>query len=229
MADMNRRPLIAVVTLNQQVTAPTAPIVALAGAGAGNVDNGAHRVKVTFVTAVGETAAGTQSSVVTVVDKTVNGKVAISAIPVSTDPLVTGRKVYMSDVAATGFFLLSNGTIANNTATTLTANDSDATLVAATAAPATNTTTKASLLSDLLTAAGFPAILVFFQLILSPVSGTAVLSTNANIAAEADGFPLDNSANFYKAGGGDFVSALGQYLFSATPNQKVAVYARPIF
>lgn len=231
MADMNRQPLIAVVTLNGSVTAPTAPTVALASPAApGNVDDGAHRVKVTFVTAAGETEAGTQSSIVTVVDKAVNGKVAISAIPVSADPLVTGRKVYMSDVAATGFFLLSNGTIANNTATTLTADDADATLVAATAAPSTSTATRASLLSTLLTAAGFPAILVFFQLTLaSPVgdTGNFVLSTDADIATEAEGFPAEGF-NLYKQGSGDFVPAMGQYLFSETPGKKVAVYARPM-
>ncbi len=38
--------------------APTVVAAALAGAGAGNVDNGAHRYLATFVTADGETDAG---------------------------------------------------------------------------------------------------------------------------------------------------------------------------
>lgn len=224
------QPVIGIITLDGQVTTPTAPTVALAGAGIGSVDNGAHRVKVTFVTGVGETEAGAQSGVVTVVDKTADGKVAISNIPVSASALVTGRKVYMSDVAGTGFFLLSNGTISNNTATTLTANDSDATLVASTAAPATNTTTAAKALQAALIAAGLTGIPSFAQLILSPVAGGGVsLSSNANIAAEADGFPLGDSTNLYAVSMADPVESAGQYLFSATVNQKVAFYARSIF
>src|SRR5438105_3620811 len=74
-----------------QEPAPAAPTAALAGAGAGNVDNGAHRYAVTFVTAVGESQAGTVSAAATVVDKTTNGKVALSAIPVG-GSLVTSRK-----------------------------------------------------------------------------------------------------------------------------------------
>src|SRR3989344_5689951 len=62
--------------------APVAPTVALASpAVAGNVDNGAHRYLVTFVTADGETEAGAISAAVTVADKTVNGKVELTAIP----------------------------------------------------------------------------------------------------------------------------------------------------
>jgi hypothetical protein len=61
--------------------APTALTCALAAAGAGNVDNGAHRYLATFVTADGETDAGAISAAVTVLDKTTNGKVALSAIP----------------------------------------------------------------------------------------------------------------------------------------------------
>lgn len=225
-------PVMGTITLDDQVTAPTAATVALAGAGSGNVDNGAHRVKVTFITDVGETAAGTQSSAVTVVNKAADGKVAITAIPVSTSPLVTGRNVYMSDVAATGFFLLSNGEIADNTSTTLTANDSDATLVASDAAPSANTTTVAASLYDALeaaiVAAGYAQIVAFAQLILSPVSGVVVLSYDPDIGAALDGFPIGDSVNFYAISPGDGVSVTGQYLFSETPGVIVAFYARPI-
>lgn len=115
--------------------APTAPTVALAGAGAGNVENGAHRYLVTFVTADGETEEGTVSAAVTVADKTVNGKVTVSAIPVG-GSAVTSRKIYRTVAAGTTYLLLT--TLADNTTTTYTDNIADASLGAA--APSTNTT-----------------------------------------------------------------------------------------
>jgi len=53
----------------------------------------------------------------------------------------TGRKVYRDKTSANDFFLLSNGTIANNTATTLTDSDTDAGL-SATAYPAGDATVR---------------------------------------------------------------------------------------
>src|SRR5688572_27097207 len=99
-----------------QEPAPTAPTVALASpAIAGSVDNGAHRYVVTFVTAAGETQLGTVSEAVTVADKTVNGKVSLTAIPIG-GALVTARKLYRTQAAGSTYLLLT--TIANNTATT---------------------------------------------------------------------------------------------------------------
>jgi hypothetical protein len=118
-----------------QEPAPGAPTVALAGAGAGNVDNGAHRYLVTFVTAAGETQAGTVSSAVTVADKTVNGKVALSAIPLG-GSLVTSRKLYRTAAGGSTYLLLA--TIADNTTTTYTDNIADSALGAG--APSANTT-----------------------------------------------------------------------------------------
>jgi uncharacterized phiE125 gp8 family phage protein len=115
--------------------APGAPTVALAGAGAGNVENGAHRYRVTFVTADGETEGGTISAAVTVADKTTNGKVAISAIPTG-GGAVTSRKLYRTEAGGTTYLLLA--TIADNTTTTYTDNVADATLGAG--CPSTNTT-----------------------------------------------------------------------------------------
>ena len=114
---------------------PGAPTVALAGAGAGNVDNGAHRYRVTFVTADGETDGGTASSAVTVADKTANGKVAVSAIPLG-GSAVTSRKLYRTQAAGTTYLLLA--TVADNTTTTYTDNIADASLGAG--CPTTNTT-----------------------------------------------------------------------------------------
>lgn len=119
-----------------QEPAPSAPTVALASpAAAGNVDNGAHRYLVTYVTADGETQAGIVSGVVTVADKTVNGKVTVSAIPLG-GALVTARKLYRTAAGGSTYMLLA--TIANNTATTYTDNIADASLGAG--APTTNTT-----------------------------------------------------------------------------------------
>lgn len=116
--------------------APGVITVALASpAIAGNVDNGAHRYCASFVTADGETQAGTISSAVTVVDKTVNGKVALSGIPIG-GALVTSRKLYRAAAGGSSYLLLA--TIANNTATTYTDNVADSGLGAE--APTANTT-----------------------------------------------------------------------------------------
>ena len=116
--------------------APVAPTVALASpAVAGNVDNGAHRYLITAVTADGETESGAISASVTVADKTVNGKVELTAIPLGGSG-VTSRKIYRTAAGGSTYLLLA--TISNNTATTYTDNIADASLGAQ--APTTNTT-----------------------------------------------------------------------------------------
>jgi uncharacterized phiE125 gp8 family phage protein len=119
---------------SNQEPAPGAITVAL-GSGAGNVDNGAHRYLCTFVTSDGETEAGTISSAVTVADKTVNGKVSLSAIPLG-GSLVTSRKIYRTTAGGSTYLLLA--TIADNTTTAYTDNIADSSLGAE--APSTNTT-----------------------------------------------------------------------------------------
>lgn len=131
-----------------QEPAPSAPTAALASPAApGNVDNGAHRWLVTYVTADGETQAGVVSSAVTVADKTVNGQVALTGIPIG-GASVTARKIYRTAAGGSTYMLLA--TIANNTATTYTDNISDSALGAG--APTTNTTGD-PLLNMLITAA----------------------------------------------------------------------------
>lgn len=115
--------------------APSAVTVALAGAGAGNVDNGAHRYLATFVTADGETEAGTASSAVTVADKTVNGRVSVTAIPLGGSG-VTSRKLYRTVAGGSTYLLLA--TLADNTTTSYTDNIADSSLGAG--APTSNTT-----------------------------------------------------------------------------------------
>lgn len=127
--------------------APIAPLAALAGVGAGNVDNGAHRYLATFVTADGETEGGGISAALTVADKTVNGKVALSAIALG-GSAVTSRKLYRTQAGGATYLFLA--TIADNTTTTFTDNIADASLGAQ--APTVNTTVD-PLLAALLTAA----------------------------------------------------------------------------
>lgn len=121
---------------SNQEPAPAAPTVALVSpAVAGNVDNGAHRYLVTFVTADGETQAGTPSAAVTVADKTVNGKVLVSAIPLG-GAAVTARKLYRTLAGGSTYLLLA--TIADNSTATYADNLADSALGAG--APSTNTT-----------------------------------------------------------------------------------------
>lgn len=115
--------------------APTEPTAALAGDGAGNVEDGVHRYRVTYVTADGETEGGIISDALTVADKTSDGKVAVSAIPLG-GAAVTSRKLYRTAADASSYLLLT--TIADNTTTTYTDNTADAGLGAG--VPTTNTT-----------------------------------------------------------------------------------------
>lgn len=72
--------LVGIITL-AQIAAPEAPSAALISpAAAGNVNDGAHSYKVTFVAGATETEGGAQSDPVTVVDKTVNGRVVLTNI-----------------------------------------------------------------------------------------------------------------------------------------------------
>lgn len=121
---------------SSQEPPPAAPSAALVSPAApGNVDNGAHRYLATFVTADGETQAGTASSAVTVADKTVNGKVLVSGIPLG-GGAVTSRKLYRTLAGGSTYYLLA--TIADNSTTSYTDNIADASLGAG--APGTNTT-----------------------------------------------------------------------------------------
>lgn len=108
------------------VTAPGAATSALAGAGAGLLSNGAYTYKVTFVTATGETEGGTTSNTTTVTDFSVNGKINLTAIPVSTVSGVTSRKLYRTVAGGSQHKLLA--TLSDNTTTTYQDNIADASL-----------------------------------------------------------------------------------------------------
>ena len=109
--------------------APATPAVS------GNVNAGSHRWLATFVTADGETQAGQVSAAVAVADPSINGKVALSAIPVG-GALVTSRKLYRTQAGGSVFMYLA--TLTDNTSTTYTDNIADASLGAG--VPTTNTT-----------------------------------------------------------------------------------------
>ena len=129
-----------------QEPAPGVVAVALAG-GAGNVDNGSHRYRVTFATADGETQGGDISQSITVSDKTTNGRIALASIPVG-GSTVTARKIYRTAAGGSTYLYLT--TIADNTTTTYADNIADANLGAQ--APSANTTSD-PLLNILITSA----------------------------------------------------------------------------
>jgi len=103
---------------------PPAPVGALAGAGAGNVENGDHGYVVTWVTAQGESLPGA-AVVVTVVNKAADGKVALSGIAIG-PPGTASRKVYRTVAAGAVYKLLT--TLADNATTVYVDNTADANL-----------------------------------------------------------------------------------------------------
>jgi len=114
---------------NMGIQAPSSTAtVALAGLGAGNLANGVYYYKITFYNSTlgHESNPSASSASVTVADKTTNGQVALSAIPVSSDTQVNARRIYRTTVGGGVWLLLA--TISNNTATTYTDNLADASL-----------------------------------------------------------------------------------------------------
>lgn len=106
----------------------TACTSALAGAGAGNVDNGTHSWKITLVGPGGESPVTTASNVTNVADKTVNGKISLTAIPVGAASTgVTARNVYRTVAGDAGSYKYV-GQIADNVTTTFQDNVADASL-----------------------------------------------------------------------------------------------------
>ena len=113
-----------------QVTAPTAPTVALGAAG---VLNGTYYYGITFVTAQGETGTGDLATLISPVLQ----KVELSNIPVSSNSRVTSRKIWRTPGTG-GNFLKLVATLSDNTTTTYSDNIADGALGAN--APYVNTT-----------------------------------------------------------------------------------------
>jgi hypothetical protein len=108
------------------------------GSGAGNVDNGTHYYKITFLsTGDKESTLGVVSAVVTVVDKSANGKVELTNIPISENTSCTKRRIYRTKAGGTTYFHLYE--ITNNTTTVFTDNVADSSLpVSGVTTPTTN-------------------------------------------------------------------------------------------
>jgi hypothetical protein len=101
---------------NLYPVAPTAATATIAAGGSLTLAS-VYSVVVTFIESVSglETVAGTASGNVTAAGA--NLSIALTAIPVSTDSLVTGRKIYLKKDSGE---YLYHTTISNNTATTAT-------------------------------------------------------------------------------------------------------------
>lgn len=155
------------------VTAPSAPTVALAGLGAGNLDTSVdYFYKVTFVTSAGETEAGTASSAVQPTGG--DGQVAVSAIPVGPTG-VTARKLYRTEGGGSTYKLLA--TISDNTTTTYADNVADGSLGAN--APSTNTAGAQS-----------------WDIRPDAFSGSSVAPSSATFEADfGDGYPIVVTGN----------------------------------
>lgn len=161
------------------VTAPGAVTAALAGDGAGNVDNGAHLYKVTFVTADGETEAGTASETVTVADKTTDGKVSLTGIPLGPSG-TTARKIYRTEAGLSTYKLLA--TLSDNTTEIYTDNTADSSLGAT--APSTNTTGNISAT----TTKSFSGVLL--RAVTVPSGGNPPEANYDVTVTDADGFDV---------------------------------------
>lgn len=108
------------------IASGAAATAALAGAGAGNVDDGTHSYRVSFVHPDGESAGGTKSNVVTVADKGVDGQVDLTSVPLGPTG-TTARRVYRTVAGDTGRHKFV-GEIGDNTTTMFNDNVADANL-----------------------------------------------------------------------------------------------------
>ncbi|MFZ5426670.1 MAG: hypothetical protein ACOZEN_06825 [Thermodesulfobacteriota bacterium] len=122
-------------TLAADITAHAKPAAALAGAGAGLCTNGAHLVKVGFVTSTGVSTLSAASDAVTVVDNGADGKIAVTIVA-SSDSRVTSVNIYMTEAGGSNYYLAMNTA---NTSGAVNVSIADATLAAAAAAPTTDT------------------------------------------------------------------------------------------
>ena len=123
-------------TAEPSVGPPTAPVPALAGAGAGNVEDGLHNYLTVWVRPLGDSQPSPLGTV-TVVDKTADGQISVTGIQVGPAG-TTARKLYRTKIGApTAYFLVPTGaTLSDNVTTVFVDNTADAGLGAALAFPA---------------------------------------------------------------------------------------------
>ena len=117
------------------IAPPVAPTVA-AEAGTGTCTTGNHLVKISLVTALGESIPGTASAIVTCGAGN-DDKILVTVIPTGLANVVTARKIYMTEAAGATYYYV--GTLAGNANTTYDINVPDATLVTQGAMPTINT------------------------------------------------------------------------------------------
>ena len=118
-----------------------APLATLHTAGTGPA-TGVYSYKVSCYGATKEVLLNVASNEITADGNDVN----LSMIPICNDvtlnaEAITGRKIYRTKTSGSTYYLLSNGTVANNTAVTLTDSDTDAE-ISATVYPAGDATWK---------------------------------------------------------------------------------------
>lgn len=100
------------------------PAALTAAVGAAGVLTGAYLYRVTYVTALGETSAGTVSAVVNPSSQQIN----LTNIPISTDSSVTSRNIYRTTANGSSTIMKLVTTIADNTTTTFSDNVVDGSL-----------------------------------------------------------------------------------------------------
>jgi hypothetical protein len=159
----------------------TGATAALAGAGAGNLDNDKYTYRVTFVNANGETLGSPVSNEITVVDNSVDGQISLTAIPIGPTG-TTSRKIYRTEGGGSVYKLQS--TIGDNTTTTATDNIADGSLGAE--IPST--------VHQLLTTIGDNTTTTYIDKIADTDLDNAVPTSNTAAARPTDWAGLNNPA-----------------------------------
>lgn len=124
---------IKTISIAEPTIQPVALSAALAGSGAGNVEDGDHDYVYTYVRPLGDSQPSPLTSL-TVVDKTADGQVSLTGVtagPAGT----TARKIYRSKAGVPGVYYLLT-TLADNVTTIYTDNTADAGLGATLTMPA---------------------------------------------------------------------------------------------
>lgn len=163
-----------------------APIVLNLAGTPGNVDNGEHRYKIAYVTAYGVTGIYPYywSDAITVVDKTSNGQVNLSNIPVSGDAAVTSRRLYRSKVGDPNgaYYLLAT---LNLTDTTYTDNTADADLGANSTYQTNSTAGRVYLDGDLMMQLNYGVTALGASALSALTSGTSLVAIGSRALLSA--------------------------------------------
>ena len=171
------------------ISAHGKPTAGLAGAGAGLCDNGAHLVKVGFVTSTGISTLSAASDAVTVADKSTNGKIAVTVVA-SADTRVASVNIYMTKAGGSSYFLAVSGVANSNGATNVSVADTSLTV----AAPTSDTGSAAG--DSIVTAS---AGKVFRDIFVQNIHATAVAYVSL------DGTGVDSAADYKLTAAGGYL------------------------